>query len=127
MKATNRPEQIETILNSLDAADEMVEELERYIADLEAKQPDRPSRVTGLLQEVEARYSAEARVTLEAYISELEANQQPVPSNNAPNSQYDPDNPPRWSHQRAVEREQRRWMRAQRKQDNYQLKKIVEL
>lgn len=124
MKTKNRPEQIETILNSLDAADELTKELEIYIADLEAKQPDRPSRITSLLQEVESRYSAEAKVSLEAYISELEANQQPVPPNNTLKPQFDPDNPPRWSHQRSVERAQRRWMRAQRKQDNYQLKKL---
>lgn len=112
MKARTRPEQIDNILNSLDAAAAMTIELETYIADLEAKQPDRPSRITRCLEEVALHHSAEVMVSLEAYLSELEAHQQPVPPGKAKvstESRY-------W---RSVRRENERRARALRKQDNY--------
>jgi len=115
MKLRVRPEQIDEILKALDDS-AVTTELKTYIADLEAKQPDRPSRVTRCLEEVALHHSTEAIASLEAYLSELEAHQQPVTSLQ---SRPDPDNPPRWSHQRSVEREQRRRGRALRKQENY--------
>lgn len=121
MKVRARPDQIDSILNSMGHDDETMIELQTYIADLEAKQPDRPTRITSLLQEVASRCSAEARVSLEVYITQLEANQLvAAPQSTLPSSRFDPENPPHWSHQRAVEREQRRRARALRKQNHYQ-------
>jgi len=119
MKARVRLEQIDSILNSKRPDDATMVELEIYIADLEAKQPDRPSEITRCLEKVELHHSAEAMASLEAYITHLEANQQiAAPPNNMPSSRFDPENPPRWSHQRLIERAQRRRVRALKKQNN---------
>ena len=113
MKLKARPEQIDAILNSLDPDDETMTELQKYIADLEAKQPDRPSRITRCLEEVELHHSAEAVASLEAYLSELEANQQPVPFGKVAPSTTE-------LYWRSVRREKERKARALRRQNNYQ-------
>ena len=113
MKVRNRPEQIDSILNSMGPDDETMAELQIYIADLEAKQPDRPSRIIRCLEEVELRHSAEVMASLEAYLSELEANQQPVPSHKA----LPPTESPYW---RSVRRQKETKASALRKQNNYQ-------
>jgi hypothetical protein len=112
MKLRARPEQIDEILNSLDTDDETMTELQKYIADLEAKQPDRPSRIIRCLEEVELHHSAEVVASLEAYLSELEANQQPVPLGNKTKV----SNESRYWH--SVRREKERKARALRKQNN---------
>jgi len=111
MKARTRPEQIDSILNSLYSDDNIVTELETYIADLEAKQPDRPTSITRCLEEVEFHHSAEAMASLEAYLSVLEANQQPVPPGKVPVSSES-------LYWRSVRREEERKARALRKQNN---------
>jgi predicted KAP-like P-loop ATPase len=111
VKTRTRPEQIDKILNSLDAADDMTIELETYIADLEAKQPDRPSGITRCLEEVALRHSAEAMASLEAYLLKLEANQQPVPLSMAPVSTE-------FLYWRSVKREKEHKAHALRKQNN---------
>jgi len=83
------------------------------------KQPDRPARIATILATIGLEYSIDVGVTLEAYISDLEANQQAVlPNGHIPS--WDPNNPPIWSHQRQVKREQHRRERAWKKQNNYQ-------
>lgn len=79
MRAKARPEQIDRILNDLNPDDETMIELRTYIADLEAKQPDRPAPIAAILAKVVARCSAEAGASLEVYISQLEANLQSTP------------------------------------------------
>ena len=106
MKPRTRPEQIDIILNSLDA--EMTTQLETYIADLEAKQPDRPPKITKWLKEVAQRHSTEAMATLEAYLSQLEANQQPVLLDSASESTES-------LYWRSVRRKEQRRVRAQSK------------
>jgi hypothetical protein len=109
MKARARPEQIDSILNSLGTEDVLITELQTYIADLEAKQPDRPSSITRCLEEVALHQSAETMASIEAYLSELEAHQQPVPPGKtkaATESRY-------WH---SVRRENERRARALRKQ-----------
>ncbi len=113
MKVRNRPEQIDNILNSLAPDDETMTELQTYIADLEAKQPDRPERIIAVLKDIAARYPAEAMAFLEAYLSELEANQQSVPPDKAPL----PTESPYW---RSVRREKERKARALRRKNNFQ-------
>jgi len=113
MKTKVRPEQVNKILNSLESQDEIKTELEAYIADLEEKQPDRPSRIVRCLEEVALRHPAEAVALLEAYLSELETNQQPVPPGQAKVSTES-------LYWRSVRREKERKARALRKQDSYQ-------
>jgi hypothetical protein len=122
MKHIDRPTQITTILKTIGsgAAGEIRTELEKYIADLEAKQPDRPGRITTILKDIGTRYPADTGISLEAYISDLEAKQQAVLPGNNHTPSWDPDNPPVWSHQRSMQREQHRQERALKKLNNYQ-------
>ena len=113
MKARARPEQMDSILNSLVTEDELITELQAYIADLEAKQPDRPSRITKCLEEIALRHPAETMASLEAYLSELEAHQQPVPLGKVAHSSTE-------LYWRSVRREKERKARALRRQNNYQ-------
>jgi hypothetical protein len=59
-------------------------------------------------------------ISLEAYISDLEAKQQAVPPEQKQTFVWDPNNPPLWSHQHQVEREQHRREQALKKKNNYQ-------
>jgi len=110
MKAKPRPEQFDSILNTLDYDDETMTVLQAYIADLEAKQPNRPRQITTILKDIELHYTAEIGASLEAYLSELEANQQPLPlgKSESTESRY-------W---RSVRREKERKARVLRKQNN---------
>ena len=110
MKHLERPAQISTILQTIYSRDEAESstELEAYIADIEAKQPDRPSRIADILRNIESQYPADISASLEAYISNLEARQQTFRSENYQTSTWDPKNPPIWSHQHQIEREQHR-------------------
>jgi hypothetical protein len=105
MKARVRPEQIDGILNALDPDDEKMTVLQAYIADLEAKQPDRPAQIAAILAKVMARYSAETGASLEVYISQLEANQQGT----QPGKKSDSTTDRYW---RSVRREKEHQMRA---------------
>ena len=122
MKYIDRPTQIATILkdvfSGVDA--EISAELEAYIADLEAKQPIRPARIAAILRTIGSQYPADMEISLEAYLSDLEARQQVDLPGNDHTPSWEPDNPPIWSQQRQVEREQHRRERALRKQNNYQ-------
>jgi hypothetical protein len=122
MKSIDRPTQITTILKTICSEDDTAisAELETYIADLEAKQPIRPARVAAILRTIGSQYPADMEISLEAYISDLEARQQADLPGNDHTPSWDPDNPPIWSNQRQVEREQHRRERALRKQNNYQ-------
>lgn len=117
----DRPTQITTILRTLTSGDnaEISDELESYIADLEAKQPDRPARITEILSIIGSQNSADVSRSLEAYISDLEVRQQIVlPANDFAPSR-NPDKLPIWSYQRVLKREQRRRESALKKQNNY--------
>lgn len=117
MTVANRPNPIKTILKTLDSGDDPYSaELEIYIAELEAKQPVRPSRITAILTSIGLQYSADIETTLEAYISDLESKQQTV----SQESDNDPENLPVWSHERAKKRAQHRRERALKKLNNYQ-------
>ena len=84
------------------------------------KKPIRPAQIATILKTVGSEYPADVGTTLEAYISYLEAKQLAIlPNDDYAPSLY-PDNPPKWSHVRAVERENRRRIRALRRQNNYQ-------
>ncbi|GAB4528992.1 MAG: hypothetical protein OHK0046_48500 [Anaerolineae bacterium] len=120
MKARIRPEQVNSALNSVGTDHENTTGLEMYRAGLETNPPDRPTRIISLLQDVEACCSTEAKVSLEAYITQLEANQLVAAApDDLPDLWFDRENPPRWSHQRSLEREQRQRVRALRKHNNY--------
>jgi hypothetical protein len=120
MNHLDRPKQIATILRTIGSGihPEMGAELERYITELEAKQPNRPTQVAEILETISSQYPAEMQSALEAYIANLEAKQQSglLASNHA--ALRDPNNPPVWSHQRTVQREQHRRERALKKQNN---------
>lgn len=122
MTQITRPTQIATLLQTLTEGDgkALGTELETYIADLEAKQPDRPTRITAILKAIGATHPADIMAILETYVVALEVKQQPAPSNTIQAPLWDPNNPPVWSHQRQVEREQRRRERAVKKLNNYQ-------
>ena len=119
MKQINRPDQINLFLKTIGTSDdiEIGRELETYIAELEAKQPDRPTRIATILRQIDTQYPEEIGTSLEIYISELEARQQTVPSGNGYIPARDTNNPPVWSHARAVRREQQIRQRALRKQN----------
>jgi hypothetical protein len=121
MKHLERPAQISSILQTIYSRDEaeISTELEAYIADLEAKQPDRPSRIADILRNIDSQYSADIGSALESYISDLEARQQTFRSKNYQTSTWDPKNPPIWSHQHQVEREQHRRKQALQKQSHH--------
>ena len=70
----------------------------------------RPSEITALLTTIKSGYS-DIGDTLEAYIANLEANQATA-SNKKQSNEWDPEHPPYWSHQRSVQRAQRRQQRA---------------
>ena len=113
MKYISRPSPITNVLNTISAdAHSETAELESYIANLEAKQPDRPSRISEILSMIGLQYSVDVQAILEEYISNLEAKQQPRKNQAA----FDANNPPVWSQQRTAEREQHRHERALLKQ-----------
>jgi hypothetical protein len=111
MREKARPEQIDSILNDLNSDDETTTELRAYIADLEAKQPERPAQIAAILAKVGARYSAEVEASLEVYISQLEANQQSTP----PDKKADSTTDRYW---RSVKRDKEHKARALQKQNN---------
>jgi len=121
MKYVDRPTQITTILKTIHSGDddEISAELEMYIADLEAKQPNRPTQIAAILRSIDSQYPGDMGVSLKAYISNLEANQQVVQPESNHTPSWDPNNPPIWSHQRQVKREQHRREQALKKQNNY--------
>jgi hypothetical protein len=106
MKYISRPTPITTILNtiSVDAHSETAE-LESYIANLEAKQQGRPSRISEILSVIGSQYSVDVQAILEEYISNLEAKQPAAMPSNEHKVSLDLNNPPVWSHQRTLERE----------------------
>jgi hypothetical protein len=122
MTQITRPSQIAAVLRTLSSGDgkALGTELETYIAELEAKQPDRPTRITAILQSIGAWHPADIMTALETYILALEAKQHSAPSDTIQTPLWDPNNPPVWSHQREVERQQRRRERALKKLNNYQ-------
>jgi hypothetical protein len=71
------------------------------------------------LKTIDSQYPADVSASLEAYISNLEANQQAVGLANNHTLSWDPNNPPVWSHQRQVAREQHRREHALQKQSYY--------
>lgn len=120
MSHVNRPTQISTILETISSGQDkkISTELESYIADLEAKQPNRPARIAEILRSIGAQYPAYIEDSLEVYIADLESSQQPVkPSINRHG--WDSDNPPIWSHERAMQREHHRKERASQKRNDY--------
>lgn len=121
MKSLDRPTQITEILRALSLADsqKISAELAAYIADLEAKQPERPAQIAEILRTIASQYPVDIATALETYISTLESRQQAIAPNTAPPLVWDRNNPPVWSHQRSVERDQHRRERALKKQNNY--------
>jgi hypothetical protein len=114
MKSINRPTPITTILNTISSGSDAAvsTQLETYITDLEAKQPDRPKAITEILSMIGSRYTVDSQAVLESYIANLEAKQRPIKNQAA----FDANNPPIWSQQRTAEREQHRHERALLKQ-----------
>ncbi len=106
MKSINRPTPITTVLNTISAdAHSETTELESYIANLEALQQDRPSRINEILSMIGSQYSVDVQAILEAYISNLEGKQYAVPPSNKRTASLELNNLPVWSHQRTLERE----------------------
>jgi hypothetical protein len=93
--------QITSILKAISLGDgaKISAELESYIAELEAKQPHRPAHITAILSTIRSQYPADMEVSLETYISNLEEKQQAIVPSANHSSSWDPNNPPRWSHQ----------------------------
>ena len=83
------------------------------------KQINRPAQITAILKKMDSDYSTEAETFLETYISSLEAKEQLGPSGKAPQVQWDLDNPPLWSHERAMQRQQHRRERVTRSLNEY--------
>jgi hypothetical protein len=117
MNVSTRPAHIIATLNTVASNQDaqLSAELETYIADLEAKQPERPRRIADILKTLTDQYPAEEMASLGAYISALEANQQRALTN--PTA---PDKIPMWSHLRTMQREEQRRQRAIRKRNDYQ-------
>ncbi len=80
------------------------------------KHLERPAQITKILKTIDSQYPADISASLEAYISNLEARQQTFRSGNFQTSTWDPENPPIWSHQHQVAREQHRRKQALQKQ-----------
>ena len=121
MTLANRPTAITTILRNLDSGGDaaLSANLEAYIAELESRQQDRPAHITAILQKIGSQY-ADMGLTLETYLSNLEANQQLIQTETPA---WDEENPPVWSHERAMQRKHHRQERALRKwrqQNRYQ-------
>lgn len=118
----DRPIAILTILKALRSGEDAIitDELEVYIADLEARRPDRPIRIMEILTTLRSHYPAEMSEALELYIADLEVNQQIAYLRNISTSSNGSDQVPVWSHQRSVERAQRRQERVLKRQNDYQ-------
>ncbi|MBK8025808.1 MAG: hypothetical protein IPK19_31560 [Chloroflexi bacterium] len=121
MARTTRPTHIDLILNAFvsDQHQPMKAELENYIAELEARQPERPERIASLLHTVGAEYPPDVGTSLNAYITDLEARQQSslTVSRRAAVTEF--SEPPVWSHQRTSELAQRRLEQAAKKQQRH--------
>jgi len=122
MTHMKRPIQISSILKTLGTgtSPEISDELEKYITDLEARQPLRPEGIVTLLKTIGSQLSAEKARSLEAYISDLEARQKVILSENDQTPIDAPDNLPIWSYQRQADRAQHRRERDLRRRNNYQ-------
>jgi hypothetical protein len=83
------------------------------------KQPHRPAQIAMILKTISSAYPVDVGAALEAYISDLETRQQAVLPGHDQTSSWDPNNPPIWSHQRSLERDQHRRERALKKQNYY--------
>ena len=106
MKYISRPTPITTVLNTISAdANSETAELESYIANLEAQQQDRHSRISEILSMIGSQYSVDVQAILEEYISSLETKQLAAMSTNEHKVSLDLKNLPVWSHQRTLERE----------------------
>jgi hypothetical protein len=112
MTRAARPNQIAEILKTIAAEypNDMGADLEVYIADLEANQPDRPPQIAAILKTIDTDHPLDMGMFLETYISALEAGQRTTPSGKKgtlrdPERQY-------WQ---GVEREKQRRSRAVRK------------
>ena len=93
-------------------------ELETYIAELEARQPTRPTHIISILSDIDSQYPADIVFALETYIANLESNQQATkPKQKTP--VLEGESAPIWSHKRAEQRRQRRQRRATQKQTGY--------
>jgi hypothetical protein len=121
MTFINRPASVTTILKTICSGPDIKisTQLEAYIADLEAKQPDRPHEITAILSVIGSHYTVGLQSLLEDYISDLEAKQQPVSQLKNP-AAFEANNAPVWSHQQTVARQLHRQERALRKANNYQ-------
>lgn len=95
-------------------------ELELYLTRLDVHRSARPLQITETLREISKRYPVDALILLEAYISALEAGSKELVSDDAVTTPaWNTDNPPYWSHERLVKRQQRRQDRASKKITNY--------
>lgn len=91
-------------------------ELESYLARLDIHQSGRPTQITETLHGISKLYPVESLILLEAYISTLEArSNERVTGSGKTTSTWDIDNPPYWSHERLLKRQQRRQERASKK------------
>jgi hypothetical protein len=95
--------------------DDVGTSLETYIADLEAKQPQRPAQISAILKRVDTDHPLDMGLFLEGYVSDLEAKQQAKPARRGISSQ---EIEGRYWH--GVKREQQHRARALRKQNNAQ-------
>jgi hypothetical protein len=113
--------QITKILQAIDAIDtaKIHSELEIYIAELERELSNRPARITAILNIVSAHYPTDMGKALEAYIIQLEAGQEATSPARSETPSSDFQHPTIWSHQRKVQREQHRRVRAANKQKSY--------
>jgi hypothetical protein len=112
-----RPTQIAAILKAIETEypDDMGAFLEKYIADLEARQPKRPAQIDTILQSIDSDHPLDMGVFLKAYIFALEAGQGTM-SYGKSGTLRDP----KWQYWHGVKRAQQRRERALRKQHNYQ-------
>ncbi len=82
----------------------------------------RPPQIDRILKAMDDNNSQQMRIELETYIADLEAEKPHVSFSQAPISGVNmkANETPIWSHQRVMEADARRRVRALRKQNNYQ-------
>ncbi len=116
MTFTHRPSEVTTILKTIcSGADIKIStQLETYIVNLEAKQPNRPREITEILSVIGSHYTVGLQALLEDYIAKLEATQQPTAQTQTETA-LEANTLPAWSHQRTLERQLHRQERAFKK------------
>jgi hypothetical protein len=83
-------------------------------------QSDRPAQIATILKTIHSEYPDDVGAALEAYIAELETRPLAILPKHGNVRSLTPHDPPKWSQARVIERENKRRVRAFKKQNNYQ-------